>query len=156
LANSTLSGGVATPTGSFAFASPSTVPNAGTALQSVTYTPANVTNYNTASGTVSVTVNKASQTITFAGTAPTVIVGETGTVTATGGASDNPVTFSSTTTGVCTVSGSTVTGITADLCIIAANQSGNTNYSAAPQAIQTFNVLKKRRSPSWRKWLLTQ
>ena len=35
LAASTLSGGAATPAGSFAFTTPSTAPNAGTALQSV-------------------------------------------------------------------------------------------------------------------------
>src|SRR5262249_56259640 len=59
LASSTLSGGVATPAGSFAFTTPSTAPNAGTAPQSVTFTPTDTANYNTASSTVSVTVNKA-------------------------------------------------------------------------------------------------
>jgi hypothetical protein len=58
LAASTLSGGWATPPGTFAFTTPSTTPNAGTALQSVTYTPTDTTDYNTASSTVSVTVNK--------------------------------------------------------------------------------------------------
>ena len=60
LAASTLSGGSATPAGTFAFTTPSTAPNAGTAMQSVTYTPTDTTYYNTASSTVSVTVNKAS------------------------------------------------------------------------------------------------
>ena len=59
LAASTLSGGSATPVGSFAFTTPSTAPKAGTALQSVTYTPTDTADYNTASSTVSVTVNKA-------------------------------------------------------------------------------------------------
>lgn len=79
------------------------------------------------------------QTISFSA-APTVIVGGTGTISATGGASGNPVTFTSTTTGVCTVSGSVVTGVTAGTCAIAANQAGNTNYSAAAQSILTFIV----------------
>jgi len=64
LSSSTLSGGAATPTGSFAFTTPTTAPNAGTASQSVTYTPLDTDNYNTAIGTVSVTVNKASSSVT--------------------------------------------------------------------------------------------
>ena len=57
LAASTLSGGSATPAGTFAFTTPSTAPNAGTALQSVTYAPTDTTDYNTTTSTVSVTVN---------------------------------------------------------------------------------------------------
>jgi Bacterial Ig-like domain (group 3) len=55
LASSTLSGGSATPAGGFAFTTPSTVP-AATAQQSVTYTPTDTANYNTASGSVNVPV----------------------------------------------------------------------------------------------------
>ncbi len=79
------------------------------------------------------------QTITF-GTAPTVVVGGTGTVSATGGGSGNPVVFSSTTPGICTVSGSTVTGVAVGTCTIAANQAGNANYNPAPQTAQSFNI----------------
>ena len=82
-----------------------------------------------------------SQAITF-GSAPPVSVGGTGTVSATGGASGNPVTFTSTTPGICKVSGSTVTGVSAGACTIAANQAGNANYNAASQATQTFSVAK--------------
>jgi hypothetical protein len=56
LASSTLSGGAATPTGTFAFSSPLLVPDVGTASQSVTFTPNDWANFNVASGTVSVTV----------------------------------------------------------------------------------------------------
>ena len=79
------------------------------------------------------------QTISF-GSAPTVVVGGTGTVSATGGASGNPVVFTSQTTGVCTISGSTVTGVSAGNCTIAANQAGNSNYNAAAQATQSFDI----------------
>ena len=48
--------------------------------------------------------------------------------------------FSSQTSGVCTVSGSTVTGLTVGTCTIAANQTGNANYNAAPQATQSFGI----------------
>jgi hypothetical protein len=61
-------------------------------------------------------------------------------VSATGGASGNAVTFSSLTTGVCTISGGTVTGVTAGTCTIAANQSGNANYNAAPEVTQNITV----------------
>ena len=57
LAASTLSGGSATPAGSFAFTTPSTAPEAGTASQSVTYTPTDTAGYNTVTGSVSVLVN---------------------------------------------------------------------------------------------------
>ena len=99
-------------------------------------------NYNAATQvTQNITVGKGSQTLSF-GSAPRVVVGGTGTVSATGGASGNAVTFSSTTTGVCTVSGSTVTGVTAGTCTIAADQAGNANYNAATQATQNITVGK--------------
>jgi hypothetical protein len=77
--------------------------------------------------TQSITIGKNSQTISF-GAAPTVAVGVTGTVTATA-TSSLAVSFTSTTTGICTVSGSTVTGMAAGTCTIAANQVGNTSYN---------------------------
>jgi hypothetical protein len=59
LASSTLSGGAASVAGSFAFTAPATTPPVGTAAQSVTFTPADTANYNSVSGTASVTVNPA-------------------------------------------------------------------------------------------------
>jgi hypothetical protein len=64
LNSSALSGGSASVTGSFAFTAPSTVPAAGTAAQSVTFTPSDTTNYATVTTTISVTVNKALLTVT--------------------------------------------------------------------------------------------
>ena len=97
-------------------------------------------NYNAApQATQTFSIGLTNQAITF-GTAPTVVVGGTGTVSATGGASGNPVVFTSATTAVCTVSGSTVTGVTAGTCTIRANQAGNARYSAAPQETQTFRI----------------
>ena len=84
-----------------------------------------------------------SQSITFGSVPVLAFGGGTGTVTATGGASGNAVTFTSTTPLICTVSGtngSTVTALTAGNCILAANQAGNANYTAAPQATQTIVV----------------
>ncbi|MDH3342387.1 MAG: fibronectin type III domain-containing protein [Gammaproteobacteria bacterium] len=98
--------------------------------------------------TQSFSIAKAAQAISF-NPAPTVVVDGTGTVSATGGASGNAVTFGSTTPSVCSVSGSTVTGIIAGTCTIAANQAGNTNYSAAPQATQSITVGKGSQSISF-------
>ena len=89
--------------------------------------------------TQSFSIGQGSQSITF-GAAPTIVVAGTGAVSATGGASGNPVTFSSQTTGVCTVAGSTVTGVGAGTCTIAANQAGTSNYTAAPQVTQSFSI----------------
>ena len=89
--------------------------------------------------TVAIDVGLGSQTISF-GAAPTVSVGGMGMISATGGLSGNPVIFTSTTTGICTVTGSTVTGVTAGICTIAANQAGNANYYAASQVTQSFSV----------------
>jgi hypothetical protein len=57
LASSTLTGGLAVPAGTFAFTTPSMTPNAGTAAQSVTFTPTDTTNYNPVVGSVNVTVS---------------------------------------------------------------------------------------------------
>jgi hypothetical protein len=72
LANSSLSGGAATNSanntsvaGSFAFTTPATAPGAGTANQSVTFTPSDTTDYNLATVNVSVTVNQASPAFAF-------------------------------------------------------------------------------------------
>jgi hypothetical protein len=50
------------------------------------------------------------------------------------------VTFSSTTPGVCTESGSTVTILAAGTCSIAASQAGNSTYAAAPTVTRSFTV----------------
>ena len=93
--------------------------------------------------TQTITVNPLqAQSISF--TAPaTGYVGESATLTATGGGSGNPVVFSvdsSSGSGVCTVSGDTVSYTAAGSCVIDANQAGNTSYAPAPQVSQTITV----------------
>ncbi|NVN97854.1 MAG: MBG-2 domain-containing protein [Geobacteraceae bacterium] len=140
LASSILGGGAATPAGSFAFTTPSTSPAVGTATQSVTYTPADSANYTVAVSTVSVIVNMASQTIgTISFSPPTLTTG--GTTAASAIASSGlPVSFSSNTPTVCTVSGSTVSAVTAGTCTIKASQGGNGNYTAAIDVTQDLTV----------------
>ena len=100
LSSSTLTGGAATfggnpVVGSFAFTTPATTPGAGTPSESVTFTPTDTTDYNTASGSVSVTVNKATPTIATEPTASAITYGQALSLsTLTGGAATfggNPV-----------------------------------------------------------------
>jgi RHS repeat-associated protein len=102
--------------------------------------------------TASITVNKASQTITGFNPPTTIsqAVGSTLALTATGGASGNPVTFSTTTPSVCTVSGNsgnsggtsgaTLTVQASGSCSVAANQAGNDNYNAATPVSVTISI----------------
>lgn len=89
-----------------------------------------------------VTVGKASQTITFTSSPTNPTFGGSYTVTATGGGSGNPVTFASSTTSVCTMSGAKVSFVHAGTCTVTADQAGSTYYDAAPQMSQTFEVAK--------------
>jgi len=77
LSSSTLSGGSGSVSGSFAWTTPTTAPATGTSSQSITFTPSDATDYNTATGTVSVTVNKATPTITSSPTATSITYGQT-------------------------------------------------------------------------------
>jgi hypothetical protein len=83
-----------------------------------------------------VTIARAGQAITDFVAMPANPVyapGGTFAVSANPGVSGQPVTFASTTLGVCTVSGSTVSIITAGDCALTADQAGDGNYDDAPQ-----------------------
>lgn len=85
-------------------------------------------------------VAKAAQTLTFTSTPPTnAAVGSSYTVSASA-SSGLGVSYASATTGVCTVSGTTVSFVGAGTCTVSASQSGNANYHAAASALQSFNV----------------
>ena len=124
----------------------STVTGVTAGTCTVTADQAGNANYNAAAQvTQNLSIGKGTQSVAF-GTLPSVVVGGTGTLSATGGASGNPVTFSSQTAGVCTVSGSTVIGVTAGTCTIAANQAGNASYKAAAQVTQNLSIGKGTQS----------
>ncbi|WP_243405551.1 RHS repeat-associated core domain-containing protein, partial [Solimicrobium silvestre] len=89
--------------------------------------------------TQSFSVIQGPQTVTFAAVANQVLGAAPLTMSATS-TSGLAVAFTSATTPVCTVSGSTVTLVGAGTCTINANLAGNTNYSAAPQVSQSFSV----------------
>ena len=68
--------------------------------------------------------------------------GGTFSVAATGGFSGNSVMFSvPATASVCSVAGSTVTMLGIGVCIVAGNQAGSANFTAAPQATQSINIV---------------
>jgi hypothetical protein len=83
---------------------------------------------------------KTAQSIVFTSKPPSPAVGTTYPVTARGGGSGNPVTFSSGSPDVCSVSGATVTFNQSGTCVIDANQAGDDKYAAAPQAQQVITV----------------
>ncbi|SDD63179.1 lectin-like domain-containing protein, partial [Aquimonas voraii] len=83
----------------------------------------------------SLTIQQASQAITIDDPgAQTYSAGGSFSVTATGGGSGNPVVLSSDSPAICSVSGSTVTQLSAGTCLLLADQAGDGNYLAAPQA----------------------
>jgi hypothetical protein len=119
-----------------------TITGAGTVVVAVNQ--AGNSNYAAATQvTQSITVNPAaltSQTITFTRPSSPVVFGVSPiTLSATGGASGNPVAFS-VLSGPGSVSGSmlTITGV--GTVLVAANQVGNANYSAAAQVTQSVVV----------------
>jgi hypothetical protein len=143
LAASTLSGGSATPSGTFAFTIPSTAPNAGTALQSVTYTPTDTTNYNTASSTVSVTVNKASLSMTAWPVASTITYGQTLAASTLSGGSATPAgTFAFTTPSTAPNAGTALQSVTY-------TPTDAANYNTASS---TVSVTVNKAAPSVTAW----
>ncbi len=94
---------------------------------------------------LTIMIAPASQTITFNAQSPSsqaFVTSGTFPINplASGGASGNPVIYSSTTTSVCTVSGTTVTMVFGGTCTIAANQAGNSNYAAASQVTRSVTI----------------
>jgi hypothetical protein len=86
-------------------------------------------------------ISKGNQTISFGAIADRRLDQSPFTVGATA-SSGLTVAFTSATTTVCTVSGTSVTLIKAGTCTINANQAGNTDWNAAPQLQQSFTVTK--------------
>jgi sugar lactone lactonase YvrE len=79
------------------------------------------------------------QVISFGPIPNRLVSGGTFTLSASA-SSALPVTFSSLTSTVCTVSGFVVTSVAVGTCTVAANQSGNATFSAAQQVTQSFQV----------------
>lgn len=79
------------------------------------------------------------QTITF--NQPGVQFQQAGPLTLEATASSGlPVSYQSSTTSVCTVSGSSVTFVTTGTCTIQARQPGDSTFAAAPPVTRTFTI----------------
>lgn len=102
------------------------------------------TNYKDAFADKTITIHKADQAITFGLLANKTFGDPPFSVTATGGASGEPVTFSSETPLVCSVSPNlnpaTVTILAVGLCTVRASQEGNDNYNDAPNVDRSFSI----------------
>jgi hypothetical protein len=99
-----------------------------------------VTAGSTAIGTLSLTVQTVltAQSISF-GSIAAQIVG-TPLALAASATSGLPVSYTSSTGGVCSISGDAANFVGAGTCTITASQSGNTTYSAASPVSQSFHV----------------
>jgi hypothetical protein len=91
--------------------------------------------------TQSFSVTLLAQTISFTLIADQTLEAAPFSVTATATASSGlPVGIASLTPAVCSISGNTVTLLTAGLCTLEAAQPGDGQYRAAPSVMQTFSV----------------
>jgi hypothetical protein len=115
----------------------------GDHANAVSATFAGDSGYSASTGSGTLTVTKVDQTISFdLSTLPAKTLSDpafdiSSYASATSGLT---VAFSSATTSVCTVSGSTVTLVSSGACTINADQPGDGNYNAAAQVQQTLNV----------------
>jgi hypothetical protein len=150
--DATVSSGGSTVAGTSAYTTTiNSVPNqtvtAGTTILPVgnytitaSFTPSNTTLNSTASTTAGYSVTQATQTITFTPPISPVTYGVAAIMlSATGGASGNAIVFS-VVSGPGTIAGSTLTVTGPGTIMVAANQAGNANYSAATQVTRSIVV----------------
>jgi len=151
LSASTLTGGSASVPGSFAFTTPATIPPAGTYSASVTFTPTDVTSYNTVTGTVSVTVDKVNQaTLDVVAIPSTVVYGNTSALSILGGRGTGAVTYNIGASTGCSVAGSTLSVTNAGgTCAVTATKAGDANYNAATSSPSTVTLIKAMPVITW-------
>ena len=88
----------------------------------------------------SLIVAKRTQTISFGAIAGQFLSASPIAISGASTSSLLPLTFTSTTTAICTVSGASIVLVTAGTCTITASQGGNADFIAATSASQTFAV----------------
>jgi len=91
------------------------------------------------SAPVSVTVNTPTNTISFSAPSSPTVGGATVSLSGTA-SSGLAVTYASTTSAVCTVSGATLTPVTDGTCTVVASQAGNSSFPAATPVTVSFSV----------------
>jgi sugar lactone lactonase YvrE len=117
----------------------STVTITGVGTVTLQASQAATTNYTAAAATTSFTASKASQAITFDSIGSPQPVEEQLAIAATA-SSGLPVSFTSQTPSICTVSGFIVTLRNTGTCTIQASQAGNADYAVAIPVSQSFTV----------------
>jgi uncharacterized protein (TIGR03437 family) len=115
---------------------------------SITATQAGNSAFAPVSVTQSFTVSQAAQQISFPRPANVGFGAVPVALNATAN-SGLPVSYTSSATAVCTVSGNLATIVGAGICSVVASQSGNTNYLAAPSVTQSFTVSQATQSISF-------
>ncbi|MEP7062390.1 MAG: FG-GAP-like repeat-containing protein [Betaproteobacteria bacterium] len=93
----------------------------------------------------SIAIAKAAQTIAF-GALPSHPLNDPAFAIGAAASSHLPVQLTSTTSSICTVSGSMVSLVGAGQCRVDANQPGNADFNAAPAVAQTFTVVPATQS----------
>jgi len=88
---------------------------------------------------VTVTVNSVDNTITFSAPSAPTVGGDSVSLTATA-SSNLPITYTSTTPSICTVSGSTLTPVNDGVCWVTASQAGDSVFPAANSVSISFVV----------------
>jgi PKD repeat protein len=97
----------------------------------------------TVSRILQVAPQKAAQTIAFTSSPPAgAVAGGPGYTPSASATSGLPVTFSSGSPAICSVSGSTVSFLATGICTVDAEQPGNADYEPAPAVQQSFSVGK--------------
>jgi hypothetical protein len=126
--------------GSFAYSpAAGAVLGGGSQMLSVTFTPTDSTDYNTATGNVALLVNKATPTVTFTGAPATGAYKSTFNVSATTNATSTAVISA---TGACAITGNIVTMTSGTgSCSLVANWAADNNY-ATTSATQSTNATK--------------
>ena len=145
-ASSGLTTSLASTTTTVCTAAGDTVTIKGAGTCSLTATQAGTTNWNAAAPvSQSFTVAKASQTVSLVLSRDSATFRDGGATTVTTSASSG-LAVALAVTGPCTLSGTSLTATGAGSCVVTADQAGNTNYLAAPQATHTLTINKADQS----------
>ena len=142
LSNSTLSGGLAsvngtTVAGSFAFASPSTVPPVGNSTHSVVFTPVDSVNFTTATANVTVSVSKAGAVISTLPSASSITFGQAlSSSVLTGGAANVAGSFAFASPSAKPAAGNSTQGV-----VFTPSDSGNYTTATANVTVRVLSAL---------------
>ncbi len=150
LSNSVLSGGAADTSGTFAFTSPATVPGTGANSESVTFTPADLTDYTTAVTNVIVVVNaKPPPSITAAPSASPLNYGQAlSNSVLSGGSASVPGTFAFTSPATVPAAGTNSESVTFTPADTNDYGTATTNVSVVVGQTNSAMVLASSSNPS--------